>query len=141
MSEILVIHIRLMKTFKRTDSIAHIKHQCTLFPAGLIMSDSVACQSTKVNSLSFKTVGHLESSLQWILTKDMQAYKNQLTQQLKKNGLFSKETVFVELILERQHEDENFSKTIIFSDKAHFHLAMLKSITITLGGGGQYIIR
>lgn len=63
------------------------------------------------------------SSLQRILTEDLRlhAYKVQLTQELKPND-HAQRREFVEWIIEHQQVDPDFSKKIILSDEAHFHL-------------------
>lgn len=64
------------------------------------------------------------SSLHAILTKDLKlhAYKIQLTQELKPAD-HGKRCRFAQWVLARQAENENFTKQIIFSDEAHFHLS------------------
>lgn len=63
------------------------------------------------------------STLHRILTKDlhMHAYKMQLLQELKPQD-HGQRREFVNWVLENQQEDDDFSKSIIFSDEAHFQL-------------------
>jgi len=51
----------------------------------------------------------------------MHSYKIQLVQELKPAG-HGKMRTFAKWILGRQQQDETFSRRIIFSDEAHFHL-------------------
>jgi hypothetical protein len=61
--------------------------------------------------------------MQRILTKDLhlQVYKIQLTQEHKLTD-FVQHREFVNWVLENQKVDGSFSRSIIFSDEAHFQL-------------------
>lgn len=63
------------------------------------------------------------STLQRILTKDLhlRAYKIQLVQELKPTD-HSKRRAFVNWMLEKKEENDEFFSEIILSDEAHFHL-------------------
>lgn len=63
------------------------------------------------------------STTQRILTKDLHlhAYKIQLTQELKPAD-HGKRRQFVQWVMEQSEVDANFSKKVIFSDEAHFHM-------------------
>lgn len=64
------------------------------------------------------------STTQRILTKDLHLhpYKIQLTQELKPTD-HGQRRQFVEWLLEQNELDADFSKKIIFTDEAHFHLS------------------
>jgi Helix-turn-helix domain (DUF4817) len=87
------------------------------------VSDSVAVSPGKSIRRRAQEMRLSSTTMQRILSKDLQLhpYKVQLTQELKPTD-HGKRRQFVEWILEMQRENEGFTKRIIFSDEAHFHL-------------------
>ena len=89
-----------------------------------VVQNSVKASPVKSLRRRSQQLGMSTFSVHRILKKDlhMYPYKIQLTQELKPAD-HAKRRRFVDWILMRQQEDDNFSKRIIFSDEAHFHLS------------------
>lgn len=120
---------KLARKFETTGSVQSIKSSGRPRSARTIENIAVVQNSVMVSPgksvrRRAQQLHLLPSSLHRILTKDlkMHAYKIQLTQELKPAD-HGKRLRFAQWIMERQAEDVDFTKRIIFSDEAHFHLS------------------
>ena len=120
---------KLIRKFETTGSVSNVKK--TGRPRSVRTQENIAVVRDNVTVSPRKSVRRRAqqlnlspSSLHDILSKDlkMHAYKIQLTQELKPAD-HGKRHRFAQWVLARQVENENFTKRIIFSDEAHFHLS------------------
>ena len=118
---------RLIKKFEDTGSTGDIKSPRSRSSRSVeniaIVRDSVIASPKKSVRRRSQQMDIKKSSVHRILTKDlhMNAYKIQLTQELKPND-HSERRNFAEWVLGMQQVDENFVSNLMFSDEAHLDL-------------------
>lgn len=119
----------LAKKFERTGSVLDVQHSVRARSARTIenivaVRDSVA-ESPETSVRHRAQELHLTpSTLHRILTKDLNlhAYKVQLTQELKPADHLQRRQ-YSQWMHEMHAADDHFTRKIIFSDEAHFHLS------------------
>lgn len=119
---------RLINKFEETGSVANkstpiCRREGRSIENIAAVAGSVAAYPKTSTRHRSQELGISRTTLQRILKKDLHLYpyKVQLTQEIKPAD-HAQRRVFANWILQNQEADNNFSKKILFSDEAHFHL-------------------
>lgn len=119
---------RIVRKFQQTGSVGNVKTPVHARPVRSaenisVVRDSVAEEPSTSTRRRAQQLNISRTSLMRILNKDLNlhAYKVQLTQELKPTDHF-KRRQYAEWLVEQTEVNGDFTKKIIFSDEAHFHL-------------------